>query len=321
MALDPSLGVPLVDLRDWSRGDDALRDAFVQTVGDAIKHFGFVRVAGHGVRTEITEPAYAAASGFFALPEQTKARYIVKGGRGQRGYTPFGSEHAKDNPAPDLKEFWHVGRELPADHPLHTAYPPNLWPTEVADFRVPMLALYDELERVSVVLLRALALYLGEDEHVFTELTDDGNTVMRSLRYPPLEGIEVQPGSVRAAAHEDINFITLLITSTASGLELLDRDGEWLAVNAQPGEIVADSGDMLHRVTNGVIPATTHRVVNPDDASEERMSMPFFVHPRPEAVLRVLDSCRGPELPAPPADITGQDFLEQRLAEIGLSEV
>ena len=321
MALDPSQGVPLVDLRDWSRGGDELREAFVQTVGDAIKHFGFVRVGGHDVRKPITEPAYAAASAFFRLPEETKASYIVKGGRGQRGYTPFGSEHAKDNPAPDLKEFWHVGRELPGGHPLADAYPPNLWPTEVDDFREPMLTLYDELERVSVSLLRALALYLGEDEYVFTELTDTGNTVMRSLRYPALEGIEVQPGSVRAAAHEDINFITLLITSTASGLELLDRDGKWLAVNAQPGEIVADSGDMLHRVTNGVIPATTHRVVNPDDASEERMSMPFFVHPRPDAVLRVLESCRGPEMPEPPADITGQAFLEQRLTEIGLNKV
>ena len=184
-----------------------------------------------------------------------------------------------------------------------------------------MLALYEELERVSVILLRALAQYLGEDERVFTDLTDGGKTVMRWLRYLALEGIDVQPGSVRASAHEAINFITLLITSTASGLELLDRDGEWMAVNAQPGEIVADSGDMLHRVTNGIIPATTHRVVNPDDAKEERMSMPFFVHPRPNAMLRVLETCRGGEMPTPPPDISGQEFLEQRLAEIGLSEV
>jgi isopenicillin N synthase-like dioxygenase len=321
MAIDPSQGVPLVDLRDWSRGDDALREAFVQTVGDAIKHFGFVRVGGHDVRPYITAPAYAAARAFFALPADVKADYIVKGGRGQRGYTPFGAEHAKDNPAPDLKEFWHVGRELPADHPLAAVYPRNLWPTQVEGFRKHMLELYEELERVSVILLRALALYLGEDERVFTDLTDGGNTVMRSLRYPPLEGLDVQPGSVRAAAHEDINFITLLITSTASGLELLDRDGKWLAVDAQPGEIVADSGDMLHRVTNGVIPATTHRVVNPDDAKEERMSMPFFVHPRPNAMLRVLESCRGEGMPTPPPDISGQDFLEERLAEIGLSDM
>ena len=321
MAIDPSQGVPLVDLRDWARGDDALRAQFVQTVGDAIKHFGFVRVGGHDVRPYVTEPAYAAARAFFALPAETKARYVVKGGRGQRGYTPFGSEHAKDNPAPDLKEFWHVGRELPDDHPLAAVYPRNLWPPEVEGFRKRMLALYEELERVSVILLRALAQYLGEDERVFTDLTDGGNTVMRSLLYPALEGLEIEPGSVRAAAHEDINFITLLITSTASGLELLDRNGQWLAIDAQPGEIVADSGDMLHRVTNGIIPATTHRVVNPDDASEERMSMPFFVHPRPNATLRVLESCRGDHLPTPPPDISGQDVLEQRLAEIGLSDM
>lgn len=321
MAIDPSLGVPLVDLRDWARGDEELREQFVETVGDAIRHFGFVRVGGHDVRPYVTEPAYAAARAFFALPEADKARYVVKGGRGQRGYTPFGSEHARDNPAPDLKEFWHVGRELPADHPLSAVYPSNLWPPEVEGFRKRMLALYEELERVSVILLRALAQYLGEDERVFTDLTDGGNTVMRSLRYPALEGLDVQPGAVRAAAHEDINFITLLVTSTASGLELLDRDGNWLAVDAKPGEIVADSGDMLHRVTNGVIPATTHRVVNPDDASEERMSMPFFVHPRPNAMLRVLESCRGEGMPTPPPDISGRDFLDQRLAEIGLSDM
>lgn len=320
MSIDPTQGVPVVDLQDWTASPDK-RAAFIETVGSAIQRLGFVRVTGHEVQADVMDPAYAAARAFFGLPEDVKARYNVKGGRGQRGYTPLGAEHAKDNPNPDLKEFWHVGRELPADHPLMQVYPKNLWPSEVDGFRARMLALYDELERVSIVLLKSLALYLGEPEDTFIEVTTNGNTVMRALRYPPLEGIDVQPGSVRAAAHEDINFITLLITSTASGLELLTRDGDWMAVNAAPGEIVADSGDMLHRVTNGVIPATTHRVVNPDDSSSERMSMPFFVHPRPEAVLSVLPSCRRDDLPEPPPDITGQAFLEERLKEIGLSDM
>ncbi|MEC8424776.1 MAG: 2-oxoglutarate and iron-dependent oxygenase domain-containing protein, partial [Myxococcota bacterium] len=151
MAIDPSQGVPLVDLRDWARGGPALRAAFIQTVGDAIRHFGFVRVGGHDVRPYITDPAYKAARAFFALSDAQKASYTVKGGRGQRGYTPFGAEHAKDNPAPDLKEFWHVGRELAADHPLAAVYPPNLWPSEVPGFRAAMLSLYEELERVSVI--------------------------------------------------------------------------------------------------------------------------------------------------------------------------
>ena len=321
MALDVLNGVPLVDLNDWSSDQPGRRQAFVRTVGEALHHFGFVRVGGHSVLPEVTDPAYHAARSFFSLPAEAKSRYVVHGGRGQRGYTPFGAEHAKGNPAPDLKEFWHVGRELPDGPPRHPAYMPNLWPDEVKDFRQDMLRLYDALERVSEVMLRAIATYLGEEEEIFTRLTDDGNTVLRALRYPALQGLELVPGSVRAAAHEDINFITLLITSTASGLELLDHDGNWLAVNAQPGEIVVDSGDMLQRVTNGLLPATTHRVVNPDDVAEERMSMPFFVHPRPEAVLRVLDSCRRVDLPDPQEDITGADFLLQRLAEIGLDKV
>ncbi len=317
MSGDTKQGVPLVDLHDWTAGPER-RAAFIETTGSAIQRLGFLRVTGHEVQADVMDPAYAAARAFFALPDDVKARYNIKGGKGQRGYTPFGAEHAKDNPAPDLKEFWHVGRELPADHPLMKAYPANVWPAEIDGFRDRMLALYAELERVSVVLLKALALYLGEEEDTLVEPTIIGYTVLRALRYPPLEGIVVLAAGVRAAAHEDINYITLLITSTASGLELLTREGRWMAVNAAPGEIVADSGDMLHRVTNGVIPATTHRVVNPDDASQERMSMPFFVHPRPEAVLSVLPSCRGEGLPTPPPDITGQAFLDERLAEIGL---
>ena len=184
-----------------------------------------------------------------------------------------------------------------------------------------LLNLYDSLEECSNLLLRGLALYLNQSEDVFTDLTDDGNTILRSLYYPALKDRTVEPGAIRAAAHEDINFITLLITSTSSGLQLLTRDGKWLDVNAQPGEIVADSGDMLSRVTNGLLPATTHRVINPDDMSSARYSMPFFVHPRPDAILSVLDNCKGEGFPEPPPDITGIDFLNERLVELGLSNI
>ena len=310
--------VPVVVLNDFLLGGPATRDGFVAKLGDALRHFGFVRVAGHSVTPAKTGPAYAAARAFFSLPEAARRRYIVPGGAGERGYSPFGAEHAKDNPTPDLKEFWHTGRELPIGHPLWPLYPPNVWPHEVPGFRYAMLELYGALEQASEVMLRAIALYLGEAEDTLLALTHNGNSVLRSLRYPPLVGVDAPAGAVRAAAHEDINIITLLVTSTASGLELLTRDGRWLAVNAEPGEIVADSGDMLSRVTSGFIPATTHRVVNPDQSSAERMSMPFFVHPRPDSVLRVLDSCRGEGFAAPQPDITGYAFLRERLVELGL---
>lgn len=318
MSRGDATGVPLVDLDDFTRGGPDAQVDFIQSLGDAIKDLGFVRVTGHGIDGALTEPAYEAAAALFGQPEESKRRYFVDGGGGERGYTPFGGEHARDNPLPDLKEFWHVGRELPSGHPLRPVYPPNLWPEEVPAFRRAMLELYFALEDCSEVLLLALARYLGQRDDVFTAMTRHGNTILRALHYPALESGMVPKGAVRASAHEDINFITLLITATTSGLELLTRDGTWMAVNAQPGEIVVDAGDMLHRVTNGLIPATTHRVVNSDDTSEARYSLPFFVHPRPDSVLRVLDSCRGDGFGEPPPDITGYAFLRERLTELGL---
>ena len=318
-ASDPaSSAVPLVDLRDFRAADPARRAAFVQELGAAIQALGFVRVQGHGLHPEVMGPAYAAARAFFHRPEAEKLRYYVAGGAGERGYTPFGFEHARDQPTPDLKEFWHVGRELPQGHPLARVYPRNLWPAEVPAFRPAMLRVYQELEATSEILLEALALYLGEPIDTFTGLCREGNTILRPIHYPPIAGEHYIPGAIRAAQHEDINFITLLMSSTSAGLELLTREGRWMAANALPGEILADTGDMMSRVSNGVLPATTHRVVNPEDGNSDRLSMPFFVHPRPDAVLRVLDRFRGPGFPPPAPDITGRGFLRQRLREIGL---
>jgi len=311
--------VPLVNLSDFH--EPTRRDEFVQQLGDAIKDLGFVRVTGHNLDPETMAQAYTSAEDFFTLPEDQKANYVVPGGAGQRGYTPYSSESAKGKDVPDLKEFWHVGRELEADHPLNQTYHGNLWPSEVPDFRSVMLDLYEQLDDCAKVLLTGLSLYMDQPEDLFGEMAREGNTILRVLHYPPLEGRTVIPGAIRAAAHEDINLITLLITSTASGLQILTRDGKWLDVYAQPGEIVADSGDMLSRVTNGVLPATTHRVINPDDSSSRRFSMPFFVHPRPEVNLRVLDTCRGDDLPTPAPDITAEDFLNERLIELGLTRL
>ena len=312
-------GVPLVNLSDFH--DPARRPAFVQALGDAIKDLGFVRVTGHALDQGTVAAAYAAAARFFALPEDVKRAYLIHGGAGQRGYTPLKAESAKGAKVPDLKEFWHVGRELSPGHRLSQIYPDNTWPAEVPEFRSALRALFRQLEASSDVLLAGLSLYLGLEEDHLVQMSWDGNTILRVLHYPALADTAPEPGAIRAAAHEDINLITLLITSTASGLQLLTRDGTWLDVNAQPGEIVADSGDMLSRLTNGVIPSTTHRVVNPDSSNTNRFSMPFFVHPRPEVSLRVLDNCRGAGLPTPPPDITAQEYLDERLEELGLKRL
>jgi isopenicillin N synthase-like dioxygenase len=316
----PALGsIPVVDMRDWTHGTEESRTAFIQTVGDSLREYGFLRVKGHAVVPELIEPAYAAARAFFALSTEQKSAYFVSGGGGERGYTPFGAEHAKDTPTPDLKEFWHTGRELSGDHPLRTVYPPNLWPAEVPAFQDTMLSLYGALEGVATDMLEVIARYLGEAPDTLVSIAKDGNSILRALHYPPLHNVPNVAGAVRAAAHEDINLITLLVTSSHAGLEILRRDGEWMSVNAEAGEILMDSGDMLGRITNRIIDATTHRVVNPTEDRSERFSMPFFVHPRPEAILRVLDSCRGPGMPEPEPDITGYAFLRERLAEIGLA--
>lgn len=311
--------VPLIDVRDFL--NPAKRIEFIQTLGNAFRELGFVRLTGHSVGAEVTKPAYKNIKKFFALSEEKKKKYLIVGGAGQRGYTPYLAESAKNSDFPDLKEFWHVGRELLEEDELFDMYDPNVWPKEVPEFKESLLNLYDRLEDCSDVLLESLAIYLGEDKDLFTRITDKGNTILRALYYPSLKDDNPIPGAVRAAAHEDINFITLLIGSTSSGLQLLNRDGEWLDIETNEGEIIVDAGDMLSRVTNGYISATTHRVINPDDDNSARYSIPFFVHPRPDSLLKVLDSCKGEDFPEPPRDILGIDFLNQRLAELGLNKI
>jgi len=314
------MSIPVVDLNAYSRPRDKVE--FIKVFGDAIREYGFCRVVGHDVSSKITAPAYAAAKQFFSLPDATKRKYLVKGGAGQRGYTPRLVESAKDREIPDLKEFWHVGREIDWENPFSSIYPPNVWPdAEAPDFRRSMLDIFDALEDCAITLLQALGVYMGMPEDIFSSLILNGNSILRALYYPPVNDFKPIPGAVRAAAHEDISFITLLITSSASGLELLDRNGNWLPVDAAPGEIIVDTGDMIQRMTNSYLPATTHRVVNPDDSGKERFSMPFFVHPRPNAVLSVLPNCRGSDFPKPAPDITGIGFLNERLAELGLNKL
>ena len=283
----------------------AMAEAAPTLLHDALADTGFVVVTDHGIDLSRLHDAYTQVEAFFARPEEEKRRYMV-GADGQRGYTPFGREHAKDADAPDLKEFWHVGRGEIA---------PNVWPDEPRGFREQVAWLYDALDALGLRLLRALTEPLGVAPDTFEKMAAGGNSVLRLLHYPPLAP-DADPRSVRAAAHEDINLITLLVSASAAGLELKDRSGAWRAVEAPPDSVIVDVGDMLSRITNGRLPATTHRVVNPEGPNTSRYSMPFFLHPRPDALLSVFDQYRdGSEAP----DITGGDFLAERLRQIGLS--
>lgn len=310
-------GIPVVTMRDYTHGQEAERARFVRTLGEGLEEFGFVTVEDHGIDQDLIRRTYARFQELFRLDVETKRKYgQIKGG--QRGYTAFGSENAKGNPVADLKEFWHTGRELPAGHPFRAEYPDNVWPAEVPELAATVLALYRQLDSCVDTFLHALAEYFGLPRQTFSSMVQDGNSVLRAIHYPPLPD-DADPRAVRAAAHEDINMITLLVEATSSGLELLTRQGEWLPITALEGQIVVDAGDMLSRVTNHVIPATTHRVVNPaGKGNEPRYSLPFFVHPYAACDLTALEAFVSDERPRRDPPITAGEFLNQRLREIGL---
>lgn len=306
--------VPELSLTSYTKGSPEEQVKFVDTLMFGLKEYGFVILNDHTVDQKKVDEAYDMVKQFFALPVEKKNEYQGENG-GQRGYTPFGMEHAKDSEHPDLKEFWHVGRELSADSQYKGIYPENIWPSEVPGFKEKFIDLYESMDATANVLLEAIGKGLDVPEGFFADMVKDGNSILRTIHYPPTDGHDTT-NSIRAGAHEDINLITMLVGATSSGLQLLDRDGTWLNVDSKPGQLVVDSGDMMARLTNNVLPATTHRVINPDNSGEERYSMPYFVHPHSKASLACLESCIGEGKKWD--DITAGDFLNQRLREIGL---
>lgn len=306
--------VPTLDIRRY----DTDRDAFVAELGAAYRQFGFCCISGHGIPRELVDGAYQAFEQFFALPTETKMKYHVPGSGGARGYTPFKVETAKDSRYPDLKEFWHVGREIPRDSKFADVMPPNLWPEEIPGFKPCGYGLYEALDQLGTRVLRALALHIGLPERYFDDKTDQGNSILRPIHYPPIT--EENIPNVRAGAHEDINFITLLVGASAEGLEVLS-EGEWLPITTQGDAIVVNIGDMLQRLTNHVYPSTSHRVVNPqnENARKPRYSVPFFLHPNPDVVLDPLPECVTPDNPSRyDNSLTSHEYLMQRLREIKL---
>jgi isopenicillin N synthase-like dioxygenase len=296
-------------------------ETIADELGRSFGEYGFAVVRDHGIPQTLIAEAEAVSKAFFALPDAVKRAYKIEGGGGARGYTPFGTEKAKDAEVFDLKEFWHVGRDLPEGHPLAEFMAPNVWPTEVEGFRETMSALFAAFEVAGGRVLEAIALHLGRPRNFFAASVEDGNSVMRLLHYPPL-GEGAPEGAIRAAGHEDINTITLLLGAEEAGLELLAKDGQWHAVDVPPGALVINVGDMLQRQTNGKLRSTTHRVVNPrgEASRRARYSMPFFLHFRPDFLIEPLPECVAADAANPPPEpITAHDYLMQRLREINLA--
>lgn len=307
--------IPVLSIAEF----DGRKGSFTDRIGQGWREFGFVAVQDHGIDDRAIEKAYSVFKDFFALPQDVKQALRLPGKGGARGYTGIGVEQAKDHGVPDLKEFWHVGREVVGENPYPEILLPNLWPSEIDGFRDAALALYEALDALGGRLLSAIALDLDLPPGWFDDKIDRGNSILRAIHYPPIDN--APEGAVRAAQHEDINLITLLIGSREQGLEILTRDGRWIPVTTLPGSIVVNVGDMLQRLTNHVYPSTTHQVVNPPGAAARtsRYSIPFFLHPNPDFVIETLPACISNERPNRyPEPITSHGYLTQRLREIGL---
>ena len=314
MATITADNIASVSLKDADRDPEG----FAQKLGRSFEEYGFAIIADHRIPDDLIHRAEEKAKIFFALPEEVKRKYLIPGGGGARGYTPFGIETAKGLAAHDLKGFWHVGRDLPPGHRFRDHMPDNLWPSEVPGFKDTFLELYATFDAAGLKVLKAIARYLSIDEDYFEDAVRDGNSVLRALHYPP----QTEPTGehIRAGAHEDINAITLLLGAEEAGLELLTRDGRWIPVSPKPGELVINIGDMLQRLTNGRLRSTTHRVVNPppERRGKSRYSMPFFLHFRSDFLIEALPGTVPAGEQPKWAPITANDYLQERLREIKL---
>ena len=312
--------IPTVDLKKFTEGSEAERRAFVEELGNAFHEIGFVAVKNHGVPQDLIDDFYGQSKSFFGLEKTQKRKYEIAGMAGQRGYTSFGKEHAKQSTVADLKEFFQIGQEVPAGHADEDKYPKNVHVEERPDFTQRGMELYQAFEESGKQLLRAIAIHLELPEHYFDDKIKYGNSILRSIHYPPIT--EEPASAIRAEQHEDINLITLLVGASAGGLQLLTKDNEWKAVTPEADEIVINVGDMLQRLTNNYLKSTTHRVVNPprEEWHKPRLSIPFFLHPKGDMDLTSLDRCITSDNPLAYEPITAGDYLDERLREIGLKK-
>jgi len=301
-----------IDFKLWTVD----KTAFAQQLGASFRETGFAVIEGHSIDAHVMKD-------FFALPHTVKAKYQRPDIGFQRGYAPLGSENAKGRAQGDMKEFWHIGRpdvqasntQAGSDDEAILATPSV---ADVDDFDGATQALFTEFDGFGAQVLRALALYLDLDENWFDSAVEQGNSLLRLLHYPP----QLTPpanGAVRAAEHQDINLITLLLGAQEAGLQVKHKTYGWIDVNVPEGAIVLNCGDMLQRLTGGILPSTTHRVSNPaaQRAAFSRYSMPFFLHPKNSFMMETLPSCLAQGGRAQPP-IRAGDYLHQRLVEIGL---
>ena len=310
--------IPSVDLRDFLSEDPQRKEEFIQTIGKAFQEIGFCAVKGHFLSDDLVKRLYEQIKLFFDLPNEIKTKYEFPEYSGQRGYVSFGKESAKGSKHGDLKEYWHFGQYIEEEDKDKYNYFPNIHVEELPEFNKVGKELYSTLEKTAKYILRALSLYLNIEENYFDQYIKNGNSILRPIHYPPI--LDDPKEAVRAAAHGDINLITLLMGAHGKGLQVQHSNGEWIDAMAGKDELMINIGDMLSRHTNNVLKSTVHRVVNPDREllKKSRYSIPFFMHPVSEMRLDVLESCICEDHPKAFEDITAGEFLNERLVELGL---
>lgn len=310
--------IPSVNLQDFLSEDSEKKKAFIKQIGTAFNEIGFVALSGHFLSDALTTNLYKEIKHFFELPNEVKQTYEIEGIGGQRGYTSFGKESAKGKKEADLKEFWHFGQYVENDDILKKQYPENVIVSEIPEFNNIGKETYQLLEKTAKYVLRAIAIHIGLDEFYFDAYILNGNSILRPIHYPPIE--DKPKGAERAAAHGDINLITLLMGAHGKGLQVQNHNGDWIDAIAQPDELMINVGDMLSRLTNNKLKSTIHKVINPTEElwGTSRYSIPFFMHPKAEMKLNCLEECIDEKHPKLYKDITAGEFLTERLIELGL---
>ena len=298
-----STQVPELSFKDIEKGDSFS----INILKEALAAHGFFSITDHGLSQDLIDKCYRCSKDFFDLNYETKNEYSSIGSKGARGYTPKGIETAVGEKIADQKEFWHHGPIV--DKTFDKKIPENLSISEIPDFNKNFDELYSELHKIGSRVLSVISLSLGLDKDFFIPWIEKGNSLLRSIHYPPVDG---NTNPHRARAHTDINLITLLIGAEEGGLEVLNKDGSWIKVEPSSNAIVCNIGDMMQLVTDKNLVSTTHRVIQDIEAkSKPRYSIPFFLHPAPSVLLKSVfnESDKG---------VLADDFLDERLKAIKL---
>ncbi|HLT34397.1 MAG TPA: 2-oxoglutarate and iron-dependent oxygenase domain-containing protein, partial [Aquaticitalea sp.] len=237
--------IPSVNLQDFISDNPVRKQKFIDEIGKAYEEIGFVALKGHFLDDQLVNTLYSEVKNFFSLPLEVKEKYEIPGIGGQRGYVSFGKESAKGQKQGDLKEFWHFGQYVDDDAERAKEYPANVEVNELPEFNRVGKEAYQMLEKTAKYVLRALALHLNLEETYFDNYIHNGNSILRPIHYPPIK--EEPKEAVRAAAHGDINLITLLMGAQGRGLQVKNHKGEWIDAIAEPDELMINVGDMLSR--------------------------------------------------------------------------